>query len=246
MKFENVFPNDFTVIKEDGEKFSFNKNEQNKYYIFDSIELAMLTNQAIFLHTPSPLASEWNVLLTLPSDPTIFQQKIIEEIVKEHNKFAKFTTKGYMQSFYPFKGSQLNFNDFDYPKLNYSSNFPFSTSRFFSIPCEVENPHRQSTFFVTESSIMHNFQVGRIRDSIVGYAILNTDKFKLWLPSTLSFYQRCTLFNCILPLEDFIQSLYIYTTDPFSYVEEDFSSGLYLQINFLTDANPIETLRRKL
>ena len=242
MKFENTFQNDFTMIKEDGEKFSFNKSEQNQYYIFDSIELAMLTNQAIFLHTSSPLASEWNVLLTLPSDPTIFQQKIIEEIVKEYNSFARFTTKGYMQNFYSFKGSQLGFDDFDYPKLNYISDFPFSNSRYFSIPRELEYPHLYTPLFVNENSIMHAFQNGKIHDSIVGYAIFHSDKFKLWLPSTLSFYQRCMLFNCILPLEDFIQNLYIYTTKPFSYVEEDFSDGLYLQINFLTDPNPIETL----
>ena len=151
MKLEQSFPNNFTFINGDGTKFQFDKNEENQYYIFDSIESSILTNQAVFLHTSSSSASEWNALLTLPSDPTISQIQVIEEIIKEYNRFAKFTTKGTGQFFYPFKGSELNFSDFDYPQLIYYSNIPLSGN----FPLSTIGSHVASHASSSLSSILY-------------------------------------------------------------------------------------------
>ncbi len=246
MKLEQSFPNNFTFINGDGTKFQFDKNEENQYYIFDSIESSILTNQAVFLHTSSSSAFEWNALLTLPSDPTISQKQIIEEIIKEYNRFAKFTTKGTGQFFYPFKGSELNFSDFDYPQLIYYSNIPFFSLCFFSVPCDIEDEHLQSFCLVNEDSIMEAFQTGKLHDSIVGYVSLASKQFKLWLPSKLSFYQRCILFNNIIPGENLIQKMYVYASEPYALLNEFTQPNIYLKVNFQTNPEPTVTLRRQL
>ena len=240
-----IIEKEFNIVKENGKIISFNKSEINQYQIFDYIESSIRVNDGVFMQTISDFY-ELNGLLTLPNNPTIDQQAIIREILKNKDKYNNFTTKGFEQFYYNIRGKELHFSDFNYPQLFLFPEKEFFTFAFFTIPSNLEEKHLYSPILVSESSIVEALKDGRLEKEIVGYIVPIEKKFKIWLPSKLSFYQRCMIFNSFLPLEKFIQEVHVYTSDPFKETLLPTNEDLYLQLNFQTNPEPIVTLRRQL
>ena len=239
-----VIEKEFNIVKENGKIISFDKSETNQYQIFDYIESSIRLNDGVFMQNSD--FHELNGLLTLPNNPTIDQQAIIKEILKNTNKYSNFTTKGYGQFYYSIRGKEIHFSDFDYPQLSLFPEKKFFTFAFFTIPNKSEEKHLYYPTLVSESSIVEALKDGRLEKEIVGYVVPIEKKFKIWLPSKLSFYQRCIIFNSFLPLEEFIQEVHVYTSNPFKETLLSSDEDLYLQINFQTNPEPTVTLRRQL
>ncbi len=239
-----VLEKEFNILTENGKIVSFNKTEKNQYQIFDYIESSLRLNSGVFIQSYSKV-NELNGLLSLPNNPTIYQQSIIEELFKNIKKYDNFTTKGFGQFYYKICGKEIHFSDFNYPQLFLFPEINFFTFVFFTIPCNLEEKHLFSPILVAESSIIQALKNGEISSEIVGYVDPIENKFKIWLPSQLSFYQRCMLFNYFLPLEEFIHEAHIYISKPFRDITLP-NNDLYSHINFETNKEPTITLRRQL
>ena len=86
----------------------------------------------------------------------------------------------------------------------------------------------------------------KFSNCIVGSLDIQTGQFVLWVPLFLSFFQRCMLFNSILPDEARISKLNIYTLKPFQVLEEIEDPNIYSEINFQTNSDLVYALRKKL
>ena len=241
-----IFKNDFNIIKKNGGVISFNKNLENQYNIFDYLECSIRLDDSVFIHTTSLDMTKWDALLTLPNNPSAEQQDMISMILKEQEHFNNFTTKGYASSFYSFKDKELHFDDFDYPQLDLFFPFKFLDFSFFIIFDDLTKEQILSPLMLQFKEVINILQNEKFSNCIVGNLDIQTGQFVLWVPLFLSFFQRCMLFNSILPDEARISKLNIYTLKPFQVLEEIEDPNIYSEINFQTNPDLVYALRKKL